>query len=193
MTRIHSDSSSTGTVKKRTWSEIIILGQSRHYPGALLLKQTDVEAFHDLWHCHPPTLVSRFVDETKFCPEIVGWRKSSPKPKPSVAPSFERLKGPPPDGNASEKVWKEWHRRNSCGGMDFWEGKYNAMQYRCPDKIDIELRGISHEFTVTANADVPLSAALASYCASTSESDFAVTPSEVILRTYGDDPTFLDA
>jgi hypothetical protein len=156
-----------------------------------LLNQTDVKCFFDLWHCNPPTLVSRFVDENTFLPEIVGRRKTPPT-KPSK-PSFERMNSPPPDGNASREEWDKWHRDNSCGCMYFWMDKNKVVEYRCPDRIDIVLKGLSHEHKVNIKADEPLSVALSSYCASTTGTDFAVTPSEVVLRSYGDDPDYVDA
>ena len=158
-----------------------------------LLNQTDVECFFEFWHCHPPTLISRFVNETTFLPEIVGRRKVSPGPKPSVAPSFVKLKDMPPDGNASSEEWDKWHRNNSMGCMDFWMEKSKAVQYSCPDEIDIVFKGLSHEHTVKANAWEALSGPLSSYCESTTGTDYAVSPSEVILRSYGDDPTYIDA
>ena len=67
------------------------------------------------------------------------------------------------------------------------------QEFCCPDEIDMQLKGLSHEHTVKVKADDPISVALASYCASTTGTDFSVTPSEVIFREYGDDPHFIDA
>ena len=159
-----------------------------------LLNQTDVECFSQFWHPHVPTLVSRFVDENTFLPEILGRRKKPPPSKPSVAPSFERLNSPPPDGNAGKEEWDKWHRSNSCGTPDFWREKNEAVEYMCPDDIDIVLKGLSHEHTVKVKADEPLSVALSSYCASTNGTEFAVDPSDVLLRSYGDlYPEYIDA
>ena len=77
--------------------------------------------------------------------------------------------------------------------MYFWMDKNKVVEYRCPDRIDIVLKGLSHEHKANAKADEPLSVALSSYCASTTGTDFAVTPSEVVLRSYGDDPDYVDA
>mmetsp|Transcript_11927 Transcript_11927/g.19545 ORF Transcript_11927/g.19545 Transcript_11927/m.19545 type:complete len:582 (+) Transcript_11927:102-1847(+) len=168
-----------------------------HKSGSLgvnsLLNQTDVECFSQFWHPHVPTLVSRFVDENSFLPEIVGMLKKGPSPKPSVAPSFERLKSPPPDGNAGREEWKKWHRSNSCGCVNFWMDKNKAVEYMCPDHIDIVLKGLSHEHTVKVKADEPLAVALSSYCTSTTGTEHAVNLSDVILRSYGDYPEYIDA
>ena len=147
-----------------------------------LLNQADVECFSQFWHPHVPTLVSRFVDENTFLPEILGRRKKPPPAKESVAPSFERLNSPPPDGNAGEKEWDNWHRSNSCGCVDTWLDMKKAVQYRCPDDVDVVLKGLSHEHTVRVKSDEPLSVALSSYCTSTTGTKFAVDPSDVILR-----------
>lgn len=160
--------------------------EENHWSEGTLLNQTDVECFFQFWHPVPSTLVKRFADENTFLPEIVGRRKRSPGPKPTVAPSCEKLKSLPPDGNASREEWDKWHRDNSMGCHNFWREKNEAVEYNCPDQIDIVLKGLSHEHTVKVNAWGPLSVALNSYCASTAGTDFAVTPSEVILRTYGD-------
>ena len=166
---------------------------SDSYRGEGLLNQTDVECFFQFWHPVPSTLVKRFADENTFLPEIVGRRKRSPSPKPTVAPSYEKLKSLPPDGNASREEWDKWHRDNSSGCWKFWMEKNEAVEYNCPDQIDIVLKGLSHEHTVKVGGWGPLSVALISYCASTAGTDFAVTSSEVILRTYGDEPKFVDA
>ena len=164
-----------------------------YYQTISLLNHTDFKCFYELWSGHPPTLVSRFVDETTFLPEIVGTRKVPPKPKPSAPPSFKKLKSLPPDGNASSGEWDKWHKKNCGGSLHFWIEKEKAVRYSCPDEIEIVLKGISHEHTVKVNAWEPLSEALISYCASTTGTDFAVTPPEVILRNYGDEPKFIDA
>lgn len=145
------------------------------------LNQTDCECFFEFWHFHPPTLISRFVDENTFLPEIVGRRKKSPAPKPSVPPSFERLTSPPPDGNAGREEWDKWHNNNIGGCTDFWIEKNKAVEYMCPDDIDIVLKGLSHEHTVKVKADEPLSVALSAYCTSTTGTKFAVNASEVLL------------
>lgn len=154
-----------------------------HHPlDQSLMNQTDTECFFKFWHFHPPTLISRFVDENTFLPEIVGRRKKSPAPKPSVPPSFERLKSPPPDGNAKREEWDKWHKNNNFGCVDFWREKNKAVEYMCPDFIDVVLKGLSHEHTVKVKADDPLSVALSAYCTSTTGTNFAVNESDVILR-----------
>ena len=158
-----------------------------------LLNETDVKCFFEFWHCHPPTLASRFVDENTFLPEIVGRRKTPPGSKPSVASSFEHLKKMPPHGNAGSEEWDKWHRENPGGCMQVWMERSKAIQYSCPDEIDIVLKRLSHEHTVRVNAWEPLSVALSSYCVSTTGTDFAVTPSEAILRSYNDPPIYIDA
>ena len=163
------------------------------YPGKdNLMNKTDVECFFDFWGGQS-NIIKRFVDENTFLPEIIGRLKKPPAPKPSVAPTFDKLKCLPPDGNASREEWKKWHRKNSCGCGEFWMQRSEAIQYRCPDEIDMQLKGLSHEHTVKVNANDPLSIALASYCASTVGTKFEVTSSEVVLRGYGDEPKFIDA
>ena len=164
------------------------------YPGdQYLLNKTDVKCFFEFWHVHPPTLIKRFVDEKTFLPEVIGRLKKPPAPKPSVAPTFDKLETLPPDGNvASKEDWDKWRRENSMGCMYFWIQREKAIQYAAPDEIDIQLKGLSHEHTVKVNTDDPLSIALA-YCASTTGTEFEVTSSEVVLRGYGDEPKFIDA
>jgi hypothetical protein len=88
-----------------------------------------------------------------FMPGIVGRLKSPSKPTPSEAPSFEKLRGDPPYGNASKDEWDKWHEKNCCGTVDFWMDKDRAVKYRCPDNIEIILKGLSHEHNMQVKAD----------------------------------------
>lgn len=139
------------------------------------------KCYDKIWN--PIGKVSRFSEDgTTYSAKITGRKISPPRPSsPPEKPSFALFKSPPPEGNAPRNEWKAWLKENQTGPGQFEEAKEVAIQYRCPRKIGISLKGVSHNIELSGfDADTPLSVALEKYCSSVPQGE--LIPADVLLK-----------
>jgi len=143
-----------------------------------LLREEDTFCFSRLW-C--PSNSCFWESEDSYYRRLIATPKSSLPYVATQPPSFDLLKSPPPEGNASAAEWESWHEKNCCGAITFWIQKNAAVKYRCPPVVPLRLEGVTHSVTVDADADAALCVAVADFAAA-GEGVTPMTPSELLIK-----------
>ena len=130
-----------------------------------LLGDLDCQVFARMWS---PGCDIAWERSGLYSRSIVATRKPSIAvyAPPQSAPKFDLLESPPPEGCAPAARWQAWSRANSCGDVHFWRQRNDAVRWRCPANVPVLLEGISHSVSLAVACDVPLTGALAAFCAS---------------------------
>jgi hypothetical protein len=95
--------------------------------------------------------------------------------------------------DAPRNEWEAWIKENSgysCGSWVSFTVMDRAMKYRCPRKVGISLKGVSHNLDQSEfDADAPLSVALSLYCAVVQHGE--IIPADVLLK-YGKEKEIIE-
>jgi len=146
-----------------------------------LLQEEDTPCFSRLWQ---PSHSCLWENDNSFSRRMIATRKpSTVRVLPTQPPSFDLLKSPPPEGNAPVAEWSAWHKKNSMGSAKFWLQKNQAVCYRCPPVVSLQLQGVTHSVTVNAIADDALYVAVAAFAAAAvGEGVTSTAPSELLVK-----------
>ena len=144
-----------------------------------LFWQRDMPCFNCLWEPGHPEL---WLNEKSYGIRMVlATPKTRPSP-PTVQPSFETLKRPPPEATASAEEWQEWRKEHSCMTSHQVRARPAAYEWRCPARLKLRVEGLWHSHDAELGADDTLEAAAAAFCAAAPREALPLTPDDILLE-----------